>query len=216
LHELHTQLRDLLPEPVACDINTIGAHLHPSVARYCKDSWLHIPFRQLVQPVVTSRASVLQVLAYLMEIGCVFHSVLIGVGVGVLVDDRTQVIALVIALSFHQFLEGISLGSVVNVAGFAKLKGLSMVLLYSLTTPIGIAIGIGIASTYDPSSVTAIAVQGVLSAVAGGMLLYIALIQLIGEEFSRQELLERNGLKFAMLISLTVGAASMCMLAIWA
>lgn len=152
----------------------------------------------------------------MMEIGCVFHSVLIGVGVGVLVDGRKEVTALVIALSFHQFLEGVSLGSVVNVAGFAKLKGLSMVLLYSLTTPIGIAIGIGIASTYDPSSVTAMAVQGVLSAVAGGMLLYIALIQLIGEEFSRQELVERNGLKSAMLISLTLGAACMCMLAIWA
>jgi zinc transporter 1/2/3 len=157
-----------------------------------------------------------QVLAYMMEIGCVFHSVLIGVGVGVLVDGRKEVVALLIALSFHQFLEGVSLGSVVNVAGFSKVKGLGMVLIYSLTTPVGIAIGIGIASSYDPSSVTAMAVQGVLSAVAGGMLLYIALIQLIGEEFSRQELVERNGLKSAMLLALTLGAACMCLLAVWA
>ena len=152
----------------------------------------------------------------MMEIGCVFHSVLIGVGLGVTVDGRSQVLTLLIALTFHQFLEGISLGSIVAVAGFSWLKSLSMVVIYSLTTPVGVAIGIGASSSYDPSSTTAMVVQGILNGVAGGMLLYVALIQLIGEEFSRQDLLTRPRLKLAMLGSVCVGAGLMNMLGMWA
>jgi zinc transporter 1/2/3 len=152
----------------------------------------------------------------MMEIGCIFHSVLIGIGLGVIVDDRKEVVTLLLALTFHQFLEGVSLGSVVAMAGFARAKSVFMVILYSLTTPIGTAIGIGISTSYDPESVTAHAVQGTLNGVAGGMLLYVALVQLIGEEFSRQDLNSRPKLKLGMLASAILGAGLMCMLAVWA
>jgi zinc transporter 1/2/3 len=149
----------------------------------------------------------------MMEIGCIFHSVIIGIGLGVVVDNRKKAIAVLLALIFHQFLEGVSLGSVVSLAGFSRLKSLFMVGLYSLTTPIGIAIGIAISATYDPESKTAHAVQGTLNGVAGGMLLYVGLVQLIGEEFSRQDLNSR--LKLGMLASAFLGASLMSMLAVW-
>jgi hypothetical protein len=45
--------------------------------------------------------------------------------------------------------------------------------VYSLTMPIGIAIGIAVAASYDPSSPVAAGVQGALSAFSAGLLLHI-------------------------------------------
>ncbi len=49
--------------------------------------------------------------------------------------------ALLLALSFHQALEGLSLASVINGGGFSRRKALAMVATYSVTCPLGIAIG---------------------------------------------------------------------------
>ena len=88
---------------------------------------------------------------------------------GVNQTDVTEVRALLIALSFHQWLEGISLASVVNSGGFGTIKGLAMSLAYSLTCPIGIAIGMAIAASYDGESEMARGVQGAFNGVSGGM-----------------------------------------------
>jgi len=55
----------------------------------------------------------------------------------VTVDGRSQAIALLIALCFHQALEGIGLGSTLVRAGFTLIKSSIMVLTYAVTTPIG-------------------------------------------------------------------------------
>ncbi|PNG99186.1 Fe(2+) transport protein 2, partial [Tetrabaena socialis] len=47
----------------------------------------------------------LRVLAYMFELGCVFHSFIIGLSLGVNQTDASEVRALLIALSFHQWLE---------------------------------------------------------------------------------------------------------------
>lgn len=156
------------------------------------------------------------VTAYTMELGCIFHSVIIGIGVGVITEDRHLVITLMIALAIHQGLEALALGSVLALTSFAKIKKFSMLLLYAITTPIGIAIGIAIASSYDADSVTSRAVQGTLNGVSGGMLLYIGMYQLVAEEFSREDILVKPGLRSGMYAALCVGAASMCILGLWA
>jgi len=128
-----------------------------------------------------------QVVAIMFEIGCIFHSFIIGLTLGVDQSDIATVRALLIALSFHQFLEGVALGSFITQAFLPRWKSISMVVVYSLTCPAGIAIGLRVADSYNASSVTALAVQGVLNGVSGGLLLYIALVQLIAEDFSRRE-----------------------------
>lgn len=155
--------------------------------------------------------------AYVMEAGCLVHSILLGIGLGVTVDSRSTVIAILISLAFHQFLEGVSLGAVVGSSNFSRFKGISMMLLYGITTPVGVAIGIGISSNYDPDSFTAATVQGMLNAICGGILLYIALIQLCAEEFSKSDLRGsmKVGLRVAMYAALVLGAALMCVLTIW-
>jgi zinc transporter 1/2/3 len=71
----------------------------------------------------------------------------------------------------HQGLEGLALGSVLALTRFPLVKKVLMVAAYSLTTSVGIAIGIAVSQGYDPDSVTAKAVQGALNGVSGGMLL---------------------------------------------
>jgi hypothetical protein len=57
--------------------------------------------------------------------------------------------------------QGLSLGSVVRGVrgGFGTAKGVAMILTYSLTCPVGIAVGVAMADSYDPESITARGVQ---------------------------------------------------------
>lgn len=156
------------------------------------------------------------VTAYTMELGCIFHSVIIGVGVGVITGDRQLVITLMVALAIHQGLEALALGSVLALTNFPTIKKVLMLFLYTITTPIGIAIGISIAASYDPESVTSRAVQGTFNGVSSGMLIYIGMYQLIAEEFSREDLLVRPRLRYGMYAALLLGGACMCVLGVWA
>lgn len=68
----------------------------------------------------------------------------------------------VIVLCFHQLIEGMGLGTVVHDAGFTRYKEIAMCVAYSLTTPIGVAIGIAVQSTYDAKSIIALGMNGEL------------------------------------------------------
>ena len=50
-------------------------------------------------------------------------------------------------------------------------------LLYGITTPIGIAIGLGVRTTYNPNSTTASIVSGVLDSLSAGVLVYTGLVE---------------------------------------
>ncbi len=93
-----------------------------------------------------------------------------------------------------------------------------MAVTYAMTTPLGIAVGIAIASSYDPNSMSALAVQGVFNSISGGLLLYIGLVQLIAEDFTRMEADQTRGLLFRLSTygALALGMAAMAMLAVWA
>ncbi|KAG2429753.1 hypothetical protein HXX76_010537 [Chlamydomonas incerta] len=165
----------------------------------------------------------LRLLAYMFELGCVFHSLVIGLAVGVITEDVAQVRALLIALSFHQWLEGLGLGSVIARGGFSRAKAAAMAGFYSLTCPAGVATGMALARLYDPDSEVARGVQGTLNGVSGGMLLYISLVQLVAEDMGRfvpgggaggggGAGTGRRLMSFAALCG---GAGAMCLLAIW-
>jgi solute carrier family 39 (zinc transporter), member 1/2/3 len=50
-------------------------------------------------------------------------------------------------------------------------------LLYGITTPVGIAAGLGVRSTYNPNSTTASIVSGSLDSISSGILLYTGLVE---------------------------------------
>ena len=50
-------------------------------------------------------------------------------------------------------------------------------LLYGITTPVGIAVGLGIRSTYNPGTAKASIVSGVLDSLSAGILIYTGLVE---------------------------------------
>jgi solute carrier family 39 (zinc transporter), member 1/2/3 len=157
--------------------------------------------------------NVSKVAAWLMELGCVFHSVIIGIDLGV-TTDATALTPFLVALIFHQLIEGVGLGTVLAAANFKGLKPFVMAVVYSATTPLGVAVGIGMASSYDPESRRAVATKGCLDSLSGGLLLYIALVHLVCPAFWSREL--RGASRLVACASFALGGAIMCTLAIWA
>jgi len=154
---------------------------------------------------------------YLLEFGIALHSVLIGLTLGTTTESF---IALFIAITVHQFFEAIALG-----AQIARLDRLSlraaifMIVFFSLTTPVGIAVGVGIHSTtYNPKSIVSLLVNGILDSLSGGILIYVALVNLITTEMgvgahAFHSLNKR--LKFLYFISLYAGVAAMAVIGRW-
>jgi zinc transporter 1/2/3 len=156
-----------------------------------------------------------QVVCFTMEAGCVAHSVTLGVALGVLTDARL-VLTLMAVLAVHQAVEGLALGAVLAATALSQRKRVVLAVLYAATLPAGIAIGLGVASTYDAESLAAKATQGVANGVSGGMLLYVSLISMLSAEFSSHELLHRPKLAGGVFGALVVGIAAMCVLGVWA
>ena len=162
--------------------------------------------------------------ARLLEFSIVVHSFIIGLDLGTTVSEEEEglrpLVALIIVLCFHQFFEGVALGSYIaelRDAARASTK-LAMAALFALTVPAGTWIGIGVASSYNPGSQTAVWVTGALNGLTGGMLLYSALITFMAEEFSRDDLGGARGraVKRGMYAAMLLGAACMALLGIWA
>ncbi|GMI66238.1 zinc transporter 5 precursor [Hibiscus trionum] len=156
-----------------------------------------------------------RVVSQVLELGIVVHSVIIGISLGTSESPKT-IRPLVAALTFHQFFEGMGLGGCISQAEFKCRAVTIMALFFSLTTPIGIAIGIGITNTYDESSPTALIVEGLLNAASAGILIYMALVDLLAADFMNPKLQSNGLLQVGASVSLLLGATLMSLLAIWA
>ncbi|XP_059441353.1 zinc transporter 1-like [Corylus avellana] len=156
-----------------------------------------------------------RIIAQVLELGIVFHSVIIGVDMGASKSVAT-IRPLLVALSFHQFFEGIGLGGCMSQAKFRSRSTAIMATFFSLTTPLGIAIGIGISSTYNDSSPTALIVEGTLNALAAGILIYMALVDLLAQDFMNPRVQNNLRIQLGANISLLLGAGCMSVLAKWA
>ncbi len=155
---------------------------------------------------------------YLLEFGIALHSILIGLALGTTTDEF---LALFIALCFHQFFEGMALGAQIARLDRMSLRtALFMVVFFALTTPIGIAIGIGIQSkAYNPKSVASLLVSGILDSVSGGILIYVALVNLISAEMgcaAHSFHSSSNRLKVLYFGALYTGAGAMAVVGLWA
>lgn len=156
-----------------------------------------------------------RVVSQVLELGVVVHSLIIGMSLGAS-DFPSTVRPLVPALTFHQLFEGIGLGGCIVQAKFRLRSMVAMAVFFSLTTPIGVAIGIGISSAYDETSQTALVVQGLFEAAAAGILVYMALVDILREDFMSARVQGSAPLQAALSASLLLGAGLMSMLAIWA
>ncbi|BAS94501.1 Os05g0472400, partial [Oryza sativa Japonica Group] len=149
------------------------------------------------------------------ELGIIVHSIIIGISLGAS-ESPSTIRPLVAALTFHQFFEGIGLGGCIVQARFHLKSAVTMAIFFSLTTPVGIMIGIGISSAYNENSPTALIVEGILDAAAAGILNYMALVDLLAEDFMNPRVRKSGRLQLIISILLLVGIALMSLLGIWA
>lgn len=103
-----------------------------------------------------------------------------------------------------------------NQAQFNNLSASIMATFFSITTPAGIGIGIAIASFYNADSPTALILEGILDSISAGILIYMALVDLIAADFLSRKVNYNKGLQVASYVALFLGALSMAALAIWA
>lgn len=88
-----------------------------------------------------------------------------------------------------------------------------MVLFFSVTTPAAIGVGIGISKTYDENSQTALIVEGILNSASAGILIYMALVDLIAADFLGSKMQSNVRLQLGANFALLLGASCMSFLA---
>lgn len=91
-------------------------------------------------------------------------------------------------------------------------------LLYGITTPIGIAAGLGVRTTYNPDSTTASIVSGVMDSLSAGILVYTGLVELLAHEFLfSKEMQESSNWRLARCVcTMLLGCGLMALLGKWA
>ncbi|MQM10748.1 hypothetical protein Taro_043647 [Colocasia esculenta] len=156
-----------------------------------------------------------RVVSQVLELGIVVHSVIIGISLGASMHPSI-IRPLVVALSFHQFFEGMGLGGCIVQAKFKVKATVVMALFFCLTTPAGIALGIAISSRYDENSTKALIIEGLLNAASAGILIYMALVDLLAADFMNPKLQNNGRLQMAAYLSLLLGAGLMSLIAKWA
>jgi solute carrier family 39 (zinc transporter), member 1/2/3 len=119
---------------------------------------------------------------FVLEFGVIFHSLIIGL---TLSTTGTDFNTLFIVIIFHQMFEGLGLGSRLAILPFPPKSSLPWLLgsAYAIVTPLGMSIGLGLRTTYDSASQTALLVSGILDAISSGILLYTGLVELLAHEF---------------------------------
>ncbi|KAJ7694650.1 ZIP-like iron-zinc transporter [Mycena rosella] len=153
----------------------------------------------------------------ILEFGVILHSVLIGLTLAV--DEGFKILFVVIV--FHQTFEGLGLGSRL---AFIKLPPrfnyvpVLAAIIYGLSTPVGIAVGLAVRSSYNPGSATASIVSGVLDSLSAGILIYTGLVELLAHEFlfNKEMMNSSNGKLAYALGTMLLGCGVMALLGKWA
>lgn len=155
---------------------------------------------------------------FILEFGVVFHSVFIGLTLAVAGSNFN---VLYIVLTFHQTFEGLGLGSRLATTEWPKRKTwLPWVLgsAYGITTPIAIAIGLGVRSTFAPGSQRTMIINGVFDSISAGILIYTGLVELMAHEFMFNPEMRKSSIKMMLFafFCMCLGAGIMALLGKWA
>ncbi|KAK4545474.1 hypothetical protein LTR36_002824 [Oleoguttula mirabilis] len=156
---------------------------------------------------------------FILEFGVIFHSVFIGLTLAV--SGGKEFITLYVVLAFHQTFEGLALGTRLASVEWPKSKRWTPYLLamgYAISTPIAIAIGLGLRTTFAPGSQRTLIVNGVFDSISAGILIYTGLIELMAHEFMFSDYMQKAPIRevLAALGMMAMGAGLMALLGKWA
>ncbi|GAB7353680.1 hypothetical protein MBLNU459_g4086t1 [Dothideomycetes sp. NU459] len=155
---------------------------------------------------------------FILEFGVVFHSIFVGLTLAV---SGKEFSTLYVVLVFHQSFEGLALGTRLASIPWPKSKKWTPYLLgggYAISTPIAIAIGLGIRQSYPPNSQTTLVTNGVFDSISAGILIYTGLVELMAHEFMFSNYMQRASIKTVLSAFgvMCLGAGLMALLGKWA
>jgi zinc transporter 1/2/3 len=153
-----------------------------------------------------------------MELGIIFHSILIGITLVVAGDSGFS--QLLIVIIFHQGFEGLALGT--RIAGLSPqreltIHKLSLASMFTLVTPVGMAIGIGARNHFNGNDRQTLLALGTLDALSAGILLYVGAVEMLAGDWIWGEMRSSGAVKTASAGgALVAGLVLMGVLAKWA
>ncbi|ANZ73916.1 BA75_00549T0 [Komagataella pastoris] len=165
----------------------------------------------VVVPALSRKISVI-----MLEAGIIFHSILIGVTLVVAGDSFF--ITLFIVIIFHQMFEGFALGTKIAELDMIPLwHKLLMAFGFAIVTPVGMAIGIGVLSTFNGNSSSTLIALGTLDSFSAGILIWTGLVEMWAGDWIYGALVNANWLNTTVgFISLVAGMILMSVLGKWA
>ncbi|WFD35415.1 hypothetical protein MCUN1_002269 [Malassezia cuniculi] len=160
---------------------------------------------------------------FVLEFGVIFHSVIIGLTLATTPmegDHGESFKVLFPVIVFHQLFEGIGLGSRLSYLPPTLGAWLPLILAfaYSIVTPVGMAIGLGLRESYTHDSPTGYYVTGIFDAISAGILLYTGLVELLAHDFIFSDKMRKAPLYVVAInmLEVCVGIAIMALLGKWA
>lgn len=155
---------------------------------------------------------------FILEFGVIFHSIFIGLTLAVAGEEF---VVLYIVLVFHQTFEGLGLGSRLATTPWpASKEWLPWILgaLYGISTPLSIAVGLGVRETLSTDGRAMLLVNGVFDAISAGILIYTGLVELMAHEFMFNQEMRRSKLSVVLAAfgCMVLGAGLMAVLGKWA
>jgi len=153
----------------------------------------------------------------ILEAGIIWHSVFIGLNFGVAGEEWST---LYIVLMFHQAFEGLGIGarlSMIPMPGkYRRWLPWACIAGYGITTPISMAIGLGVRTTYNSDGYEAKLIAGVFDAISAGILVYNGLVELLARDFIFEPQTKSNRRLAFMMGCVFLGALIMCIIGAWA
>ena len=151
---------------------------------------------------------------FILEFGVIFHSIFIGLTLAVAGKEFNT---LYVVLVFHQTFEGLALGSRFASIDWPKTRRwtpYALVVGYAISTPIAIAIGLGVRSTYHPGSATALIANGVFDSISAGILIYTGMVELMAHDFIFSAYMQRAPVSemLSAFATMCLGAGLMALL----
>ena len=153
-----------------------------------------------------------------VELSLSIHSILVGFALGITFDKSFE--ALLVALVFHQMLEGVALGCRLADSMLGFFHEIKFSIIFSLSCPIGIIIGISAYRTVNQTGQTFLLLQGIFDGICSGLLLYNGFL-LLFHDFNQDMAKHccgdrRNHKKFGMFAALWIAAFAMSLIGAWA
>lgn len=143
---------------------------------------------------------------YLLALILSIHSFIAGAAFGI---EKTILASavLLIAIIAHKGGAAFALGISMERGGVIKARYIKVILLFSIMTPLGIFLGSVLGSAF--SSNTGKLLEGIFDSLAAGTFIYVAVLDIIEEEFSIP------GNELLKFLSIVAGLSLMAVLAIW-